>query len=213
MIKRLVAQVAVVGFGAMALLGLGAVSSVLTSGENPVGPHVVAAEVSAETEATKLAEMRGQLKATRQELERAHQILDYSGRYGIPADLSATIYDNAVAEGIPPAVGFQLVKIESNFKNTASSYASAIGLTQLRLPTARAYDSQLNESDLRNPDVNLQIGFRYLKDLLERFDNNVALALEAYNKGPTLVAAQQELGTQVEGKYSRAVLSGLRKRT
>lgn len=213
MIKRIMAQVAVVGVGAFALLGLGAVSSVLTRGDNPVGPAVAAAEPRTEPNASTLAEMRGELKATRKELERAHQILDYSGRYSIPADLSATIYDNAVAEGIPPAIGFQLVKIESDFKNTAASYASAIGLTQLRLPTARAYDSRLNESDLKNPDVNLRIGFRYLKDLLKRFDNNVALALEAYNKGPTYVAAQQELGTQIEGRYSRAVLGGLRKRT
>lgn len=209
MIKRLMAQVAVLSVGALALLGLGAVSSVLTRGDTLAGPSVVIGADSTSAFAT----MQGELKATRQELERAHQILDFSGRYSIPADLSATIYDNAVAEGIPASVGFQLVKIESDFKNNAASYASAIGLTQLRLPTARAYDSQLNESDLRNPDVNLRIGFRYLKDLLKRFDNNAALALEAYNKGPTLVAAQQELGMQVEGKYSRAVLGGLRKRT
>ena len=38
-------------------------------------------------------------------------------------------------------------------------------------------------------------------------------ALEAYNPGPTLVAAQQELGAQIEGKYSRAVLTGVRKRS
>jgi hypothetical protein len=209
MIKRLMAQVAVLSVGALALLGLGAVSSVLTRGNTLAGPSVVIGADSTSAFAT----MQGELKATRQELERAHQILDFSGRYSIPADLSATIYDNAVAEGIPASVGFQLVKIESDFKNNAASYASAIGLTQLRLPTARAYDSQLNESDLRNPDVNLRIGFRYLKDLLKRFDNNAALALEAYNKGPTLVAAQQELGMQIEGKYSRAVLGGLRKRT
>ncbi|MES2123213.1 MAG: transglycosylase SLT domain-containing protein [Gemmatimonadota bacterium] len=213
MIRKMVARVAVLGIGAFALLGLGAVSSVLSRGDTLVGPQLAAAEEPAVDSVAALAVMKDQLKATRAELERAHQILDYSGRYSIPADLAADIYDTAVAEGIPAAVGFQLVKIESNFKNTAASYASAIGLTQLRLPTARAYNSQLNESDLQNPDVNLQIGFRYLKDLLKRFDNNVALALEAYNKGPTLVAAQQELGTQVEGKYSRAVLSGLRKRT
>ena len=209
MIKRFVAQVAVLGVGALALLGLGAVSSMLTRGEPLVGP-VVAAEAEG---ATALADVKGQLKVTRQELERAHQILDYSGRYSIPADLSALIYDNAVAEGIPASIGFQLVKIESDFTNSAASSASAIGLTQLRLPTARTYDSGLNASDLQNPDVNLRIGFRYLKDLLKRFDNNAALALEAYNKGPTLVAAQQELGMQIEGKYSRAVLGGLRKRT
>lgn len=212
MIKRFAAQVAVLGVGALALLGLGAVSSLLTGGNTLVGPELAVAESTSDSAVT-LAAMKGQLKATRQELERAHQILDFSGRYGIPADLSATIYDHAVAEGIPASVGFQLVKIESDFKNTASSYASAIGLTQLRLPTARAYDATLDEADLRNADVNLQIGFRYLKDLLKRFDDNVAMALEAYNKGPSLVTAQQEQGEQIVGKYSRAVLGGMRKRT
>ena len=58
-----------------------------------------------------------------------------------------------------------------------------------------------------NPDVNLRIGFRYLKDLLKRFDQDVALALEAYNKGPTFIAAQQDSGSVVKGRYSRAVMS------
>ncbi len=50
-----------------------------------------------------------------------------------------------------------------------------------------------------NPDMNLRIGFRYLKDLLKRFDQDLALALEAYNKGPTLIAAQQDSGSVVKG--------------
>jgi hypothetical protein len=84
MIKRFVAQVAVLGVGALALLGLGAVSSMLTRGDTLVGP-VATVEVDS---AVALAEVKGQLQVTRQELERAHQILDYSGRYSIPADLS-----------------------------------------------------------------------------------------------------------------------------
>ena len=141
MIKRMIARVAVLGVGAFALLGLGAMSSVLSRGDTLVGPQLAAADEPVIDSTAAFAAMQGQLKATQVELTRAHQILDYSGRYGIPADLAADIYDNAVAEGIPAAVGFQLVKIESNFKNTAASYASAIGLTQLRLPTARAYDA------------------------------------------------------------------------
>jgi soluble lytic murein transglycosylase-like protein len=86
---------------------------------------------------------------------------------------------------------------------------AAIGLTQLRILTARAYDPTIDESDLMNPDVNLRIGFRYLKDLLKRFDNDLALALEAYNKGPTLITAQMAQGEEVRGRYSRKVLSGI----
>jgi soluble lytic murein transglycosylase-like protein len=201
MIKRILVQVAVIGVGAVALLSLGGVSNAL-AGRRPITQVDTAGQVDS---------LQGELKVTRAELERAHQVLEFSGRYGIPGDLSARIYDNAVAEGIPPAVGFQLVNVESRFQNGVQSGASAIGLTQLRLPTARVYDTTVGPSDLMNPDVNLRIGFRYLKDLLKRFDQDVELALEAYNKGPTLIAAQQDSGSVVKGRYSRAVMSGTNK--
>lgn len=205
MIKKMFAQFAIAAVAALSLLGLGAISSVLT--ERPE-PEPVAAEVDS---TSALASAETALASTRQELDRAHRILEFSGRYRIPADLAARIHDHAVAEGLPPALGFQLVKIESGFVNSAKSYAAAIGLTQLMLPTARAYEPTLTGSDLMNPDVNLRIGFRYLKDLLKQYDNDLALALEAYNKGPTLVNAQMESGMEVRGRYSRAVMGGMRK--
>lgn len=201
--RRLLTQFIVLSVGAVALVGLGGVSSLLAAGH----PDPVATADTAT-----LATMRAQLADVQRELERAHQILEFSGRYSIPGDLSAQIYDNAVAEGIPAAVGFQLVKVESGFQNGAQSSASAIGLTQLRLATARGYDATVNQSDLMNPTVNLRLGFRYLKGLMERFDNDLALALEAYNKGPTFVSAEQDEGRDVEGRYSKAVIGGVRKR-
>jgi len=203
MMKRVMAQATVLTVGVVALVGLGGISSLLAGRE--VAPGALVSDVDTLSDVETL---RSRLVATQAELERAHHILEFSGRYGIPGDLSARIYDNAIAEGIPPAVGFQLVRIESGFQPGVESIASAIGLTQLRLPTARSYDPTLSASDLMNPDLNLRIGFRYLKDLLKRFDNDIALALEAYNKGPTLVAAQQDEGTAVKGKYSKAVIGG-----
>ena len=204
--RRLFAQFIVLTVGAIALVGLGGVSTLLGS-----HPGTGAARDTT-SDSTMLAAVQAQLDDTRHELERAHQILEFASRYSIPADLSTHIYDVAVAEGIPAAVGFQLVKVESGFQNTAQSSASAIGLTQVRLATARAYDATVNASDLMNADVNLRLGFRYLKDLLARFDHNLPLALEAYNKGPTFVSAEQELGNDVEGRYSRAVMGGVRKK-
>lgn len=201
--RRLFAQLIVFVVGAVALVGLGGVSSLLATGQD--------AQTPAADSAT-LAGVRAQLADSRRELERAHQILEFSGQYAIPADLSAQIYDNAVAAGIPASVGFQLVKVESGFQNAATSSAAAIGLTQVRLPTARTYDAMVDPSDLMNADVNLRLGFRYLKDLLDRFGDNLPLALEAYNKGPTFVAAEQVAGNSVEGRYSRAVISGVRKK-
>ncbi|HQW65759.1 MAG TPA: transglycosylase SLT domain-containing protein [Gemmatimonadales bacterium] len=205
--KRLVAQTAVLGVGALALIGLGAASNAIAGRDTLVTPLV------AEDSASTVTALKGKLKSTQQELERAHQVLEYSGRYSIPADLSAAIYDNAIAAGIQPSLGFELVRLESGFKNTARSGMAAIGLTQLQLRTARAYDPDLAVSDLMNRDTNLRIGFSYLKDLLKRFDNDMALALEAYNKGPTLIAAQQEMGEDVIGKYSNAVMQGAKKKS
>lgn len=201
--RRLFAQLIVLGVGAVALVGLGGVSTLLDH-RRP--------DAAITTDSTTLASVRAELADTRRELERAHQILEFASRYSIPADLSTQIYDVAIAEGIPAAVGFQLVRVESGFQNTAQSSAAAIGLTQLRLVTARAYDATVDPSDLMNADVNLRLGFRYLKDLLARFDHDLPLALEAYNKGPTFVSAEQELGNDVEGRYSKAVMRGVHKR-
>lgn len=208
MIKRVFMRAAAVGLGVLALAGLGAVASMLSGDLKFTDPVSVAVPVDT---AAALTVAQDQLAETQGELDRAHRILEFSGRYKIPADLASRIYDHAVAAGIPPALGFQLVKIESRFDNTAESYAAAIGLTQLRLPTARAYEPTVTPAELMNPDVNLRIGFAYLKDLLRQFDNDLSLALEAYNKGPTLVTAQMQEGIEVRGKYSRAVLGGMRR--
>jgi soluble lytic murein transglycosylase-like protein len=205
--RRMLARLIVLAVGALALVGLNGVSTLIDS------RHTVAVVPSdPAADSTTLTNVRAQLADARRELERTHQILEFATRYSIPADLATHIYDVAVAEGIPAAVGFQLVRVESGFENTARSSAAAIGLTQLRLSTARAYDATIDASDLMNADVNLRLGFRYLKDLLGRFDHSLPLALEAYNKGPTFVSAEQELGNDVEGRYSRAVMAGVRKK-
>src|SRR5256885_3036871 len=77
---------------------------------------------------------RGELAVSRLQLERANAIIDYSTHYDIAADLSAAIYDIALAEGVDPALAFRLVKTESNFHAKAKSKVGAIGFTQL-LPT------------------------------------------------------------------------------
>lgn len=153
-----------------------------------------------------LADLRSQLSLNEVKLQRASAILDYSARYRIPADLAAAIYDIALTEGIQPAVGFQLVKVESNFQPDAQSHMGAIGYTQLRLPTARSYEPTVTVRDLHDRDRNLRIGFRYLRDLLRRFDGDLSLALVAYNRGPTLVDSILVEGGDPSNGYADAVL-------
>ena len=82
-----------------------------------------------------------------------------SAKYQIPADLAASIYDIALSEGIDPALGFQLVKIESSFKADARSSMDAIGYTQLQLATARFYEPGVTERTLMTTGrSNLRIG-------------------------------------------------------
>jgi len=158
--------------------------------------------------AQRLDAANGESAVLKIQLDRANAVQEYSARYRIPADLSAAIYDIALSEGIDPAMAFQLVKVESGFSQHARSPVNAIGLTQLRLPTARSYVPEVTEQALLGRDLNLRIGFRYMKDLITQFDGNVQHALLAYNRGPTTVANILAQGGDPRNGYSRKVLRG-----
>ncbi|HEY9507278.1 MAG TPA: transglycosylase SLT domain-containing protein [Gemmatimonadales bacterium] len=151
---------------------------------------------------------RGELDLVKLQLERTSAILGYSAKYQIPADLAEDIYDIALSEGIDPALGFQLVRVESSFKATARSSMDAYGYTQLQLPTARFYDRDLKVQDLYDRETNLRIGFRFLRDLLEQFDHDMELALVAYNRGPGRVAGILASGGDPANGYAEAVMEG-----
>jgi soluble lytic murein transglycosylase-like protein len=153
---------------------------------------------------------RGETMVIKLQLERANAILENSTRYQIPADLSAAIYDIALAEGIDPSLGYQLVKIESQFNRKAKSAMQAFGYTQLQLATARFYQPGIKERDLYDRDTNLRLGFRFLNELLARFHYDVHLALLAYNRGPARVDQILAQGGNPANGYSDAVLKGYR---
>jgi soluble lytic murein transglycosylase-like protein len=153
---------------------------------------------------------RGETMVIKLQLERANAVLENSTRYQIPADLSAAIYDIALAEGIDPSLGYQLVKIESQFNRKAKSPMQAFGYTQLQLPTARFYQPDIKERDLYDRDTNLRLGFRFLNELLARFHYDVHLALLAYNRGPARVDQILAQGGNPANGYSDAVLKGYR---
>jgi len=174
--------------------------------EATVPPATVTGDSAAE--ALRLA--RTELAQARAQLDRASALIHFSSRYQIPADLAATIYDVAVSEGINPALGFRLVDVESQFKPTARSAADAIGLAQVRLATARAVEPGMTEAQLYDPETNLRIGFRFLRQLLDRFDGDMRLALLAYNRGPARVDQLLAQGEDPSNGYQHAVLRGYR---
>jgi soluble lytic murein transglycosylase-like protein len=150
----------------------------------------------------------GELELARDELKRVNSVMENSRRYRIPADLATKIYDIARAEGIDPRVAFSLVEIESDFAHRAISPVGALGLTQLMPNTARFFDPSISRTDLFDPDTNLRIGFRFLRELIAKYDGNVDKALTAYNRGPSVVDRHIEQQRDPANGYSSAVLSG-----
>jgi hypothetical protein len=153
---------------------------------------------------------KGETVVIKLQLERATAILENSTRYQIPADLSGAIYDIALSEGIDPSLGYQLVKIESQFNRKAVSPMQAFGYTQLQVATAKFYQHGITKKDLFDRDTNLRLGFRFLNELLVRFNYDVHLALLAYNRGPARVDQILAQGGNPANGYSDAVLKGYR---
>lgn len=152
----------------------------------------------------------GELDLTQLQLDRARAILDFSAKYHIAADLAGLIYDSAVREGIDPTLAFRIVNIESEFKPSAVSSAGALGLTQVMLGTAVLYQPGITSRKLLDPSTNLRIGFRYLYDLMTKYDGDLRLALVAYNRGPSKVNALLGLGQDPQNGYSDKVTKGYR---
>jgi soluble lytic murein transglycosylase-like protein len=76
-----------------------------------------------------------------------------------------------------------VVQVESAFNPYATSPKGALGLMQLMPATIRRYGVK----NPFNPVENVRAGVAYLKQLLDRYQNNEELALAAYNAGPGAV--------------------------
>ena len=126
--------------------------------------------------------------------------------YAVSPTLAKSIHEAALESGIKPEVAFGLVRTESAFRNGATSHVGAIGLTQLMPKTANWLEPGTSRSDLRNPDTNLRIGFKYLARLMDRYDGNTRLALLAYNRGPGTVDRVLKRGGNPDNGYADMVL-------
>jgi len=78
-----------------------------------------------------------------------------------------------------------VVQAESSGNPSAVSRAQAYGLMQVRIPTARDMAGRdVTVDELFDPVVNLDLGCRYLRRMLDRYNGDWRLALMAYNAGP-----------------------------
>jgi hypothetical protein len=97
-----------------------------------------------------------------------------------PAALEPCIQTAGRSHKLPPALIKAVIRVESNFNPGATSPKGAQGLMQLMPGTAE----QLQVSDPYDVQENIRGGCRYLGMMLQKFGDNLPLALAAYNAGP-----------------------------
>ena len=95
------------------------------------------------------------------------------------APYDASINDHARRQGVAADLVRAVIQVESAFNPAALSNKGAMGLMQLMPATAQ----ELGVHNPFDPDQNIRGGVTYLKQLLNRYDQKVELALAAYNAG------------------------------
>ena len=103
--------------------------------------------------------------------------------------------------GLDPYLVASLIRQESEFNPNAVSRANAVGLMQLLPKTGKLLAKEVkmkrySASQLYTPAVNLQLGTRYFRGMVDKFGGSFEYALAAYNAGSDRV--EEWLG---EGKY------------
>jgi soluble lytic murein transglycosylase len=128
--------------------------------------------------------------------------------------LAETVHREAAAAGMDPLLITAMVAKESSFQSRVVSRAGAVGLMQMRPFVARDVATRRGEASvewlgvetLHQPDSNVRLGILYYQELVDRFDGDLATALEAYNRGPSRVGRELREGSFSYSGYADSVL-------
>lgn len=130
------------------------------------------------------------------------------------AEIRQALERAAQRHGVDYGLLHAVAEAESGFDVDAVSPKGAVGLMQLMPDTARRYGIPGTDAvfaqNLRKLDMNVDAGTRYLRDLLARYDGDLALVLAAYNAGE---GAVQRAGNRVPNyaetkQYVRKIMDG-----
>ena len=122
--------------------------------------------------------------------------------------ITKLINDISQKYGVDSKLIKEVIRAESGFDSSAVSATGAKGLMQL-MPGTAADLGVVNSFD---PAQNIEGGTHYLRDLLDKYNGNVSLALSAYNAGPGAVAKYHGIPPYSETQnYVQKITSKLNK--
>jgi len=107
---------------------------------------------------------------------------------------------HADENGLDPYLVSALIRQESEFNPSAVSHSNALGLMQLLPSTGKGEAKQLglkgyNQDSLFDPNVNIELGTRYFRKMVDHFNGQVEYALAAYNAGDNRVEEWRSSGS------------------
>lgn len=123
------------------------------------------------------------------------------------SSMATIVVRAATKHRLDPALVKAVIHVESNYNPFSISPKGALGFMQLMPATAR----RLGVKNIHDPVQNIYGGSKYLRHLLDMFDNDVRLALAAYNAGPGKVRQYRGVPPYPETqKYVRNVMTAYR---
>ncbi len=124
-----------------------------------------------------------------------------------PVDFIVAINTSAKEANLDPFLIAAMIRVESSFRPFAQSASGAFGPMQLLPSTARWFQEQISLSgDWMDPSTNIRLGALYFRYLIDQFDGDIAVALAAYNKGPSAVQRELDSSSFSPPIYTQRVL-------
>jgi hypothetical protein len=107
-------------------------------------------------------------------------------------NMQQLVIAEAKRQNMDPSLALAIAKVESNFNPQALSQAGAKGVMQIMPHTAEQVFG-VSRARLFDPDINIELGVKFIKKLLERYDGRLDIALSHYNGGSGVKNRRGEL--------------------
>lgn len=116
-------------------------------------------------------------------LKRTENSMAWSFLY--PKAFGDMVMKYSEAAGIDPSLAYAVMRAESAFSPSATSPVGARGLMQLMPQTAALVmkEKKLDPERLYDPDLNIRLGTKHLRELIDKYSGNQIAVIASYNAG------------------------------